>query len=192
MERILFVSYADWYHGAKEDMDARSPLDDFQKRFFTEWDDKQWNLFLNFSVQCLQFYLSTKDKIGAPQGNIKKRNLITEMGPVFLEWAEGYFDESRINDYVVKKDAYENLKIYNSSMKTISATNFKNKLKQFCELKGYVLNPADKLTTADGRIMRSLNSISTEMIFIAASEHELNPLYSEFKKGGDDDPYNVE
>ena len=194
MERLLFVSYGDWYHGAKEDMEARSPLHDFQNRFFTEWDDKQWNLFLNFSVQCLQFYLGTKDKLGAPQGNIKKRNLITEMGPVFLEWAEGYFDDTRLNNYVIKKEAYESIKFYNASMKTISATSFKKKLNQFCELKGYVLNPTDKLTTADGRIMRSLNSISHEVIYIAASDIELNPLYTEMKKSGveeDDDPYNV-
>ncbi len=191
MERILFVSYADWYHGAKEDMEARSPLHDFQNRFFTEWDDKQWNLFLNFSVQCLQFYLSTKDKIGAPQGNIKKRNLITEMGPVFLEWAEGYFVDGNLNNDVIKKDAHKSLMDYNASVKNISATSFKNKLKQFCELKGYVLNPADKLTTSDGRIIRSFNGISNEMIYIAASEIEINPLYSEFKKGDTDNPYDV-
>ncbi|MHA7822494.1 primase-helicase family protein [Chryseobacterium arthrosphaerae] len=190
MERILFVSYADWYHGAKEDMEARSPLHDFQNRFFTEWDDKQWNLFLNFSVQCLQFYLSTKDKIGAPQGNIKKRNLITEMGTVFLEWAEGYFVENKLNDYVVKKDAQKDLIDYNTSMKNISATLFKKKLEQFCELKGYVLNPKDK-AGKDGRIIQSAMGISFEAIYIAASEIELNPLYPEAKNPQDEDPYNV-
>lgn len=192
MERILFVSYADWYHGAKENMEARSPLHDFQNRFFTEWDDKQWNLFLNFSVQCLQFYLSTKDKIGAPQGNIKKRNLITEMGPVFLEWAEGYFSENRLNDYVIKKDAHKDLTDYNTSMKNISATLFKKKLEQFCELKGFVLNPKDKLTTKDGRIIQSQMGVSYEAIYIAASEIELNPLYHEAKNPQDEDPYNVQ
>ncbi|AZA93019.1 Uncharacterised protein [Chryseobacterium nakagawai] len=183
MERILFVSYSDWYHGAKEDMEARSPLHDFQNRFFTEWDDKQWNLFLNFSVQCLQFFLSTKEKIGAPQGNIKLRNLITEIGPVFREWAEVYFDESRLNTDVSKKDAYEALKNYNPSMKTTSATLFKKKLQQFCELKRYVLNPAEKITTSDGRIIRTFNGLAQEMIFIGADK--------EITDKNDDDPYNV-
>ncbi|PWN67626.1 hypothetical protein [Chryseobacterium oncorhynchi] len=189
-ERILFVAFSDWYHGAKDGFDKREPKDDFKNMFFTEWDDKQWNLFINFAMQCLQFYLSTNEKIGAPQGNIKKRNLISEMGPVFLEWAESYFIDENLNREVIKKEAHKNLVDYNASVKNISATSFKNKLKQFCELKGYILNPADKLTTSDGRIMRSYNGIATEYIYLA----ELNgPLGAgedhEIKDSDSDYPY---
>ncbi|WP_315055183.1 hypothetical protein [Chryseobacterium indoltheticum] len=195
LERILFVAFSDWYHGAKEGMEKREPKDDFKNMFFTEWDDKQWNLFLNFSMQCLQFYLSTKEKIGAPQGNIKKRNLISEMGTVFLEWAEGYFVGTNLNQDVIKKDAHKNLVEYNSSVKNISATLFKTKLKQFCELKGYTLNPTDKLTTSDGRIMRSFNGIATEFIFISAQEEDLNMPYSMAdhinRKNDNTDPFSV-
>ena len=84
-ERILFGAFSSWYHGEDDEYKKREPKDDFGHQFFSEWDHQQWNLFINFSVQCLQFFLGQKQKIGAPTGNIRKRNLISEMGPVFLE-----------------------------------------------------------------------------------------------------------
>src|SRR5690606_5941821 len=110
-ERILFCSFSDCYHGESEEYPKREPKDDFGRRFFTECDDQQWNLFLNFSMQCLQFYLGSKDKIGAPAGEIKKRNLIAEMGSTFKDWAEDYFRD-RLNVFVPKNEAYENMKAY--------------------------------------------------------------------------------
>ena len=167
LDRMLFVAFSDWYHGQSEIWGRREPKDDFKKMFFTEWDDKQWNLFLNFSMQCLQLHLSIPEKIGAPQNNIKKRNLMSEIGKVFLEWAEEYFIELRLDVDIDKKEAHTALVNYNVSMKSTSSTAFKYKMKQFCELKGWVLNPADKLTTSDGRIMRSFNGQTTEMLYIS-------------------------
>lgn len=170
-ERILFCAFSDWYHGENDEFPARTPMDDFVNRFFTEWDDAQWNLFLNFSVQCLQFYLQNKSKIGAPAGNIKKRNLISEMGPVFLEWAEDYFRD-KMNTFVVKKDALESLISYNKSVQYTSATLFKTKIKQFCELKSYEFNPTLESEKKDnnGRYMMWHNAKAEEHFYLRETE----------------------
>lgn len=164
-ERILFSAFADWYHGESEEYPKREPKDDFGHRFFTEWDDNQWNLFLNFAIQCLQFYLGSREKIGAPAGEIKKRNLIAEMGTVFKDWAEEYFRE-RLNENVPKKEAHENMKAYSQKhLGGVSISLFKTRIKQFCELNGYEFNPKE-LVGKDGRIMDWHNGASTEMVYL--------------------------
>ena len=178
--RILFMSFGNWYHGEIEGFTERNPMHDFNNRFFTDWDEKQWNLFLNFAMQCLQFYLSTNEKIGAPEGNIRKRNLLAEIGIVFFEWAEDYFKDENINQAVCRRVMYENLKNYNNSMKQISATSFKNKLKQFCELKGYIFNPKDQLTDKAGqRIMKWTDSKTEEHFFIQVPEESAEETNNE-------------
>lgn len=167
-ERILFVAFSDWYHGESEKYPKREPKDDFGKLFFTGWDDEQWNLFLNFSVQCLQFYLRTKEKVGAPSGNIKKRNLISEMGPVFLDWAEDYFQGERLNAFVVKKEAMASVMAYNKNLSGISANLFKRRVEQFCEYKGYKFNPDIEGEKKDkqGRFMKWYNGNSEEHFYL--------------------------
>ena len=75
---------------------------------------------------------------------------------------------------------YENLKNYNNSMKQISATSFKNKLKQFCELKGYIFNPKDQLTDKAGqRIMKWTDSKTEEHFFIQVPEESAEETNNE-------------
>lgn len=165
--RILFMSFANWYHGEIGDYPERTPMHDFSNRFFTDWDKTQWNLFLNFSMQCLQFYLSVNEKIGAPEGNIRKRNLIAEIGVLFLEWAEEYFQGENLDNEICRRIAYENMKSYNPQNSKTSSTLFKKKVEQFCELKDYVFNPSDRITDkANSRIMKWFEGKSEEHFYI--------------------------
>ena len=166
--RILFVSFSDWYHGETDEFPERQPEDDFGCLFFSGWDDHQWNLFFNFSVQCLQFYLGCKEKIGAPTGNIRKRNLISEMGPIFMEWAEDYLKADKLGFLFVKKEAHENLKNYSKTLMTISSNSFKTKMKQYCDYKGYKFCPDHPTQKKDsnGRFMMWHNRNSEEHFYI--------------------------
>ncbi|EKB56573.1 primase-helicase family protein [Bergeyella zoohelcum] len=175
--RVLFMSFANWYHGEIDGFAERNPMHDFEHRLFSEWDMPQWNLFLNFSMQCLQFYLSVTEKIGAPEGNIRKRNLIAEIGVVFLEWAEDYFQNENVDNMVCRKVAYEHLKNYNKTMQNISSTAFKKKVQQFCELKGYIFNPADRVTDKSNHRIMAWHEGKTEEHFyieIPKETHEDN------------------
>lgn len=172
-DRILFTAFSDWYNGGSEEYDRREPKDDFGHQFFTDWDDNQWNLFINFSVQCLQFYLGTKEKISAPAGEIKKRNLIAEMGTVFKDWAEDYFRE-KLNENVPKKEAHENMKAYSPKhLGGVSISLFKTRIRQFCELNNYEFNPKE-FVGKDGRIMGWHNGSSTEMVYLRHLGEDVN------------------
>lgn len=188
-ERILFSAFADWYHGESDEYRKREPKDDFGHQFFSEWDAQQWNLFINFSIQCLQFYLGQKQKIGAPMGNIKKRNLTSEMGPVFLEWAEDYFRD-KMDQLVVKKEALKSLHEYNKAMQSISASLFKKRVVQFCELKGHTFNPdvEGEKKDKEGRFMKWYNPVgatggSSEEHFYLKSNEEAEDDDATDKKG---------
>ena len=54
-----------------------TPLDEFGKLFFSDWDEAEWCSFDNYMVQCLQLYLK-KGLISAPFKNLKDRKFEAE------------------------------------------------------------------------------------------------------------------
>tara|TARA_R100001594_G_scaffold11802_5_gene26467 strand:- start:9811 stop:12228 length:2418 start_codon:yes stop_codon:yes gene_type:complete len=62
-----------------------SPLDDFGKLMFGEWDDEEWCSFDNYMIKCLQNYLEGglhKSKFV----NLQVRQLSAETSHDFIEW----------------------------------------------------------------------------------------------------------
>jgi len=62
-----------------------TPLDEFGKHFFAEWDEEEWCQFDNYMISCLQSYLNT----GLIKGkfvNLKIRQLSAETSHEFIEW----------------------------------------------------------------------------------------------------------
>lgn len=163
-DRILFVSWADWYHGITENLKEHKPKDDFGYNFFGDWDNTQWHRFINLKAQCIRFSLSQTEKIGAPENNIRKRNLLAEMGILFNEWAMDYFTEDRLNVELVKEYAFKDFKEKKNIKDNYSSQLFKEKVSKFCELNGYVFNPSEMLR--DGRIMRKIAGETKEIIYI--------------------------
>lgn len=66
-----------------------TPIDEFSKNFFTEWDDSEWNQFFTFYLDCVKYFLLN--------GVIKQE----DEGSEFLEYATEFgveFTEYLIND----------------------------------------------------------------------------------------------
>lgn len=62
-----------------------TPLKEFRKMMFAEWDDDEWCQFDNFMIECLQLYL----KFGLIKSdfvNLKVRKLSAETCHEFIEW----------------------------------------------------------------------------------------------------------
>lgn len=180
--RLLFVSFSDYYH-EKTDLylERRSPATDFGYMMFEQWDNKQWNLFYNFMLQCCQFYLQNQqNEISAPMDNITINNLNAGLGDTFIDWANNYFTEDLLDVKIFKEDVYDNYKkVASKNAKAI--TTFKKSLKDFCVVKNkenkenglpiWVLNPIE-LANKQGRFIEN-NCIkpdgtktSKEFIFI--------------------------
>jgi len=62
-----------------------TPLDEFQKLMFGDWDDNEWCLFDNYMISCLQTYLN-KGLVKSKFVNLKIRQLSAETCHDFIEW----------------------------------------------------------------------------------------------------------
>ena len=69
-----------------------TPLDEFKKLMFGDWDDDEWCIFDNYMISCLQYYLE-KGFVKSELVNAHLKNLIRDTSKDFLEWCgllEGY------------------------------------------------------------------------------------------------------
>lgn len=150
-DRIIFMGFSPHYNTQV------TPASEFGHQFFIEWDDRQWTLFDNLMIECVEIYMQsiklgwTKDGCGAippPMGMIDMRRERQDMGEAFLQWAESYFapEGDHINTRIPRKEMYQDfLKEFPGQQRFVSPTNFKRRLKSFCRYKKfYHINPHKK------------------------------------------------
>ena len=88
----------------------RTPLDEFGKHFFADWNDEDWCLFDNYMVACLQGYLKT-GLVKSTFVNLQVRQLSAETSHDFIEWC-GLIDGTPKNTHLeigvklMKQDLY--------------------------------------------------------------------------------------
>ena len=178
--RLLFCSFSDYYHEKNDKYNERRKVsDDFggNDLFSDYWNEKQWNIFYNFLLQCNQLYLQNLNReINAPQNNIDINNAKASMGDVFIEWCESYFTESiteplnelqelittagTLNVYIARKEMQDNYNQFAGKYPK-TANNFKKCLIQYCKTsnKGWIFNPKD-LIGSDGTIKKPISNKS--------------------------------
>ena len=87
-----------------------TPLDEFGKHFFADWDDDDWCMFDNYMVSCLMLYLEN-GLIKSRFVNLKIRQLSAETSNDFIEWC-GLVDGNpsnqllTIGEKLMKQDLY--------------------------------------------------------------------------------------
>ena len=87
-----------------------TPLDEFGKHFFADWNDEDWCLFDNYMVACLQGYLKT-GLVKSTFVNLQVRQLSAETSHDFIEWC-GLIDGTPKNSHLeigvklMKQDLY--------------------------------------------------------------------------------------
>ena len=87
-----------------------TPLDEFGKHFFADWDDDDWCMFDNYMVSCLMLYLEN-GLIKSRFVNLKIRQLSAETSHDFIEWC-GLVDGNpsnqllTIGEKLMKQDLY--------------------------------------------------------------------------------------
>tara|TARA_R110000803_G_scaffold44347_2_gene93935 strand:+ start:3053 stop:5359 length:2307 start_codon:yes stop_codon:yes gene_type:complete len=121
-----------------------TPLMEFKKHFFADWDDTDWCKFDNFMVYCLQGYLNT-GLIESTFVNLGVRQLSAATSHDFIEWC-GLLKGTVANSYLemdcktYKQDIYLDFITeypdYGPKAKlTISRTLFYKWLIRFCVFK---------------------------------------------------------
>jgi hypothetical protein len=62
-----------------------TPLNEFGRMLFDEWDAKEWIKFYNYMISCLQFYLKN-GLVNFEFHNLETRKFIKETSFEFYEW----------------------------------------------------------------------------------------------------------
>jgi len=154
--RLLYVAFSDYYHPELPGKysEERKPTHDFGKELFTEFNDAEWNLFINTMAHCLQWYFKLNFKCQPPMNNVIKRNLQETMGSAFHDWADLYFGpkSGRLDEFVSRGEAFQDF-LKNSNNKGFSPQRFKTCLEAWCQYNNYVFNPTD-LHNSGKRITR--------------------------------------
>ena len=88
-----------------------TPMDEFGRRFFNEWDDEEWCSFDNYMVRNLQFYLSN-GLVKSAFKNLNIRRLVADTAVEFVEWLgliKGSLPNPLIknNKRILKADLYK-------------------------------------------------------------------------------------
>lgn len=143
---------------------GNKPNDYFKRLFFIEWDEEQWNAFYSFMMGCIQLYLK-KGLVPFPQGNIKLKKLILEIGEEFFTWAEDYI---KLNDRIEKKIMFDDFKnAAGEDFRNVRQNTFSIWLLKYADYKGYKINAHCMLKPGE-RIARDRSNGIDFITFTAA------------------------
>lgn len=144
--RIIYMEFSSWYSR------SHTPVNDFHRMFFYDWDDEHWNLFDNLMAECVMYYFRSYSQqwtaegtgvIPPPMKQIELRSLRQEMSESFLQWAEEYYDPSgfNLNERQVRLDIFRNFLDYaGPTGHGVTRTNIRKKIEAYCKFKGLDLN----------------------------------------------------
>lgn len=178
--RLLYTVFSDYYHEKGEGdyyKETRKVSDDFGKNLFkADYSESEWNADFNFFVNCLQFYLSVPGnrKLNAPMGNVNQRQLLTQMGQQFKEWADVYLTT---DEFVVRSVAMKEFET-KSQLKGWTTNKFTRATRAWCQLNGYELNPK-VFQNSQGRIVRKNDGKAEDMIYIQTKPIDPDQLSDE-------------
>lgn len=120
-----------------------TPLVEFGKLMFGEWDDNEWCQFDNFMIKCLQLYLD-KGLLKSDFVNLKTRKFSAETSHEFIEWCGAIGGQSNDKLYkdkrIYKNDLYidfidENPDFAPKSKMTVSRNRFNKWLQSYANFK---------------------------------------------------------
>lgn len=114
-----------------------TPLDEFKKRFFDQWDSKEWSKFDNFMIECIQLYLS-KGLVKHEFKNLEVRKFIKETSFEFYEWVTSEEKNLTVNTRINKSEKHESIcQDYPDLRKWLSQKRFTMWLDRYAIFRGY-------------------------------------------------------
>lgn len=142
--RLLYCMFSDYFHSANaaKNLQEHKPKDEYGKMLFVDFTAEDWNNFYNFMMDCIMLYLNCPWKIDPPMGNIEKRVILSTIGENFKEWADNYFNETKINCLVSRTESFNDF-LNVTKAKNYTMRTFNNNVKNWCKFYGFTYNPKD-------------------------------------------------
>lgn len=125
--RLFEIEFSGYYNI------LRTPVSEFKKRFFDNWDDSEWNSFFNFMAGCLQFYL----KYGLFEYsfvNLLKKKVIDA---TCVEVYDYLFQELLFNEYIEKSDFFSKFKEAEPTFSELKSHTFFKWVKYYAAAHNY-------------------------------------------------------
>lgn len=115
---------------------SKTPLDEFKKMMFIDWDEKEFNHFDSFIIDCCQFYL-THGLIEQKLVNLPEKRLMAEISAEFAD----FIDENLIapGDNISRTAYYAKFKSQYTTSRIASRT-FYAMLHKYCEFHKIVMH----------------------------------------------------
>lgn len=158
LRRLWFLAFSDYYHynASGEYREQRLPKDEFGKNLFQNFDEDEWNSFLNMSAESIRAYMNF-GKLEPPMQELMANTFKNKLGAAFMNWASFYFreDNETLNCYLHRRKLFETFKMENQS--DMTQNTFKDKLVMYCRMKYWNFCPKDaKHIQEDGRISKKI------------------------------------
>lgn len=115
-----------------------TPFDDFGERFFTDWNDQEWNRFYISMVKYCQGYIKTGIVAHIPI-NLAGNKLKQNTDPSFVEFADLrlVIPENQISLTLNKGILYDDYRAnYPVEARNVTGIRFKKWLDEYCKFKG--------------------------------------------------------
>ncbi|MDE5807774.1 MAG: hypothetical protein K2H76_06620 [Muribaculaceae bacterium] len=188
-QRLLFLTFGDYYHERAETNDYlenRSVRDDFGKDLMSAaYTEKEWEADINFILQCTRFYLSLINlnlKIEPTLDNIIYRKHLQDMSDSFRDWAETYFakDSGHLDTFIIRTEAFEDYK-KSSGVKSTPMASFTKALRGFCYVCPHIeeLNP-EEFHNSGTRILKRVD--------YEGDKKQMEMIYVRSKREAEEDP----
>ncbi|MBZ0200056.1 MAG: bifunctional DNA primase/polymerase [Ignavibacteriaceae bacterium] len=126
MDRQCIIEYTAYYNK------NHKPEHEYGKRFFSGWNEDEWNSFFKFMLECVQFYLM-KGIVAYPMKNIELKMMIADTSEDFVEFAE----DLKPGEKYTKKDLLEKFQIEFPEWIKLHQRKFTTWLKNAAKYKGW-------------------------------------------------------
>lgn len=153
--RTWFAAFSNYYHSEDEEkgLTHRSPDMEFKRTLIQDYGPEDMNRFYNFMLDCIVVWKQYRERIQPCMRSIEQRNLKKAMTQEFLNWAEDYFTDDRLNQLLETAAVFGDYKqtLPKAIAENMKPTSFKRKLQLFCQYKEWVFNPQALMLTKSER-----------------------------------------
>ena len=133
-DRLFEIALTNHYN------ESNRPKDEFGHQFFDDWDEKEWNRFDHFMIECIELYLQY-GLVKNESEIIKMKKLISETSEEFIEFIESpsFVKNSEYCNYDIYNDYKSKMKMDMDTMNNniIDLRIFMKYIRKWASLRGY-------------------------------------------------------
>ncbi len=158
--RFVTLTFTDHYNA------NHFPLDEFEKEFFSEWNQTEWNNFVSWQFQNVQLYM--KHGVIRAEEDSKYKKLVLKVGFQFAEYFIKRGDDD-LSEWFNGQELCEQYRLDNKSKKEIDYKDFFTGLKDIAKTYGWKYEDKGKGKSRKCRIVGFDIGLQKEKV------HKLNP-----------------